>query len=107
MPLSREDATAEAMAYIAENNADGRYDTVLRAVAADAVDIGLLRYEGVGLFNLQKSLDRYNVLLAGDAEALLDIDVPSVTAARDNVLAAIRSAEDFRANPVVYMIRKD
>lgn len=107
MPLSREDAKAEALAYIADNNADGRYDDVLQKVAEDAVDIGLLRYEGVGLYQLQKSLDRYNELLAGDAEALLDIDVPSVTSARDDILAAIKSAEDFRANPLVYMIRKE
>lgn len=107
MPLSREDARAEAMAFIAENNSDGRYDDVLQKVAEDAVDVGLLRYEGTGLFQLQKSLDRYNDLLAGDEVALLDIDVPSVTSARDNTLAAIRAAEDFRANPIVYVTRKD
>lgn len=107
MPLSREDAKAEALAYISENNADGRYDDILQKVAEDACDIGLLRYEGTGLYQLERSLERYNSLLAGTSEQLLDIDVPSVTSARDNTLAAIKAAEDFRANPIVYAIKKD
>lgn len=105
--LTPTDAEQAALDYIAENNADARYDAVLASFNAGEVSIGLLAFKGESIASLRYEQNRLANLLQARPADRLDIDVEAVTQAHQQVTENIAKAEAAVANPVVYAVRKD
>lgn len=98
------DSTTEALAYIADNNGDGRYDEVLARVAEGGVKVGIMRFQGKGLDLLRETLAGYDAKLAGDA--ISEFEREALLKARSNLCENIAQAEAAVANPVIYLVDK-
>jgi hypothetical protein len=100
------ESTTEALAYIAENNADGRYDDLLARIAESegegAIELGLMRFSGGGLDLLRRTLEGYDEKLAGDE--IGDAEREALLSARRNIVESIAQAETAVANPVIYVV---
>jgi hypothetical protein len=90
--------TARALAWIAQNNADGTYDDLLKRHDAGEIALGIISYSGKQLALMRN----YRAYLGRQLEQASSYEIDPLRARIKNIDADIARAEALIASPTLY-----